>query len=55
MKWRMNAAAPIVFFRFAVCWGVGYAGATMPYGMIAKDVFPPDLRGPAFAGVSCAA
>jgi hypothetical protein len=51
----MHAAAPIVFFLFAVCWGFGYAGVTMQYGIIAKDVFPTDLRGPAFAGVSCAA
>jgi len=27
----------------------------MQYGMIAKDVFPTDLQGPACAGVSCAA
>jgi predicted MFS family arabinose efflux permease len=53
--WLMNAAAPIVFFLFAVCWGFGYAGVTMQYGIIAQDVFPTDLRGPAFAGVSCAA
>jgi MFS family permease len=55
MKRLMHAADPIVFFLFAVCWGFGYAGATMQYGIIAKDVFPTDLRGPAFAGVSCAA
>ena len=55
MLWLINAADPIVFFLFAVCWGFGYAGVTMQYGIIAKDVFPTNLRGPAFAGVSCAA
>ncbi len=55
MLWLINAADPIVFFLFAICWGFGYAGVTMQYGMIAKDVFPLALRGPSFAGVSCAA
>jgi hypothetical protein len=35
--------------------GFGYADVTMQYGIIAKDVFPTDLQGLAFAGVSCAA
>ncbi len=55
MLWLINAADPIVFFLFAVCWGFGYAGVTMQYGIIAKDIFPTELRGQAFAGVSCAA
>ena len=55
MLWLINAADPVVFFLYAVCWGFGYAGVTMQYGIIARDVFPTHLRGQAFAGVSCAA
>ena len=55
MLWLMNAADPVVFFLFAVFWGFGYAGVTMQYGIIARDVFTTEMRGPAFAGVSCAA
>jgi sugar phosphate permease len=44
MLWLINAADPIVFFLFAVCWGFGYAGVTMQYGILAKDVFPTHLR-----------
>jgi MFS family permease len=30
----MHAAEPIVFFRFAVCWGVGYAGGGYLGGLL---------------------
>ena len=50
----MDAAEPIVFFSLPSA-GCGYAGVTMQCSIIAKDVFPTDLRGPAFAGVRCAA
>ena len=51
--WLINTADPIVFFLYAVCWGFGYTGVTMQYGIIAKDVFPPHLMSLADAGVSC--
>ena len=53
MLWLINAADPIVFFLYAVFWGFGYAGVTMQYGIISRDVFSTTLRGPAFAGISC--
>jgi MFS family permease len=53
MLWLINTADPMVFFLYAVFWGFGYAGVTMQYGIIARDVFPQHLMGPAFAGVSC--
>lgn len=53
MLWLINAADPVVFFLFALFWGFGYAGVTMQYGIIAKDIFPTHLTGPGFAGVSC--
>ncbi len=55
MLWLINAADPVVFFLYAVFWGFGYAGVTMQYGIIAKDVFSTAIRGQAFAGVSCSA
>ncbi len=55
MLWLINTQDPLVFFLFAICWGFGYAGVTMPYGIIARDGFPTAIRGPAFAGVSCSA
>lgn len=55
MLWLINANDPIVFFLYSICWGFGYAGVTMQYGIISRDVFPVHLRGQAFAGVSCAA
>jgi sugar phosphate permease len=53
MLWLINTQDPLVFFLFATCWGFGYAGVTMQYGIIARDVFPTAIRGQAFAGVSC--
>jgi predicted MFS family arabinose efflux permease len=53
MLWLMNAADPIVFVLYAVFWGFGYAGVTIQYGIIAKDIFPKHLMTIAFAGVSC--
>ncbi len=53
MLWLIDAADPIVFFLYAVFWGFGYAGVTMQYGIISRDVFSATLRGPGFAGVSC--
>jgi MFS family permease len=53
MLWLINAVDPVVFFLYAVCWGFGYAGVTMQYGIITRDVFSTQLRGPGFAGVSC--
>ncbi len=55
MLWLINTEDPVVFFLFAIFWGFGYAGVTMQYGIIARDVFPTQIRGPAFAGVSCSA
>ncbi len=55
MLWLINTQDPLVFFLFAICWGFGYAGVTMQYGIIARDVFPTAIRGSAFAGVSCSA
>lgn len=55
MLWLINTEDPMVFFLFAIFWGFGYAGVTMQYGIIARDVFPTAIRGPAFAGVSCSA
>lgn len=55
MLWLINTEDPLVFFLFAIFWGFGYAGVTMQYGIIARDVFPTAIRGPAFAGVSCSA
>ncbi len=55
MLWLINTEDPVVFFLFAIFWGFGYAGVTMQYGIIARDVFPTEIRGPAFAGVSCSA
>lgn len=53
MLWLINTADPVVFFLFAVFWGFGYAGVTMQYGIIAKDVFPRHMMSSAYAGVSC--
>jgi MFS family permease len=53
MLWLINTQDPLVFFLFAICWGFGYAGVTMQYGIIARDVFPTAIRGQAFAGISC--
>lgn len=53
MLWLMNAADPIVFVLYAIFWGFGYAGVTIQYGIIAKDIFPTHLMTIAFAGVSC--
>lgn len=53
MLWLINTADPVVFFLFAVFWGFGYAGVTMQYGIIARDVFPKHVMSQAYAGVSC--
>ena len=53
MLWLINTADAIVFFLFAVFWGFGYAGVTMQYGIIARDVFPKHIISSAYAGVSC--
>lgn len=55
MLWLIKTQDPLVFFLFAIFWGFGYAGVTMQYGIISRDVFPTAIRGPAFAGVSCSA
>jgi MFS family permease len=53
MLWLINTSDPIVFILFAVFWGFGYAGVTMQYGIIARDIFPAHIMSSAYAGVSC--
>ena len=51
--WLVNAQDPVIFFLYAVLWGFGYGGVGTQYGMVARDVYGPQLFGPGFAGQSC--
>jgi MFS family permease len=53
MLWLINTSDPVVFILFSIFWGFGYAGVTMQYGIIARDIFPPHIMSSAYAGVSC--
>jgi MFS family permease len=51
--WLIDTSDPIIFILFSVFWGFGYAGVSVQYGIIARDIFPAHIMSSAYAGVSC--
>jgi MFS family permease len=53
MLWLVNSQDPVIFFLYALVWGVGYGGVGTQYGVVAREIYGTRLFGPGHSGQSC--
>jgi MFS family permease len=51
MIWLLGAAHPVMFFVFAVLWGIGFGGAMPPYALFVKDYYGLKNFGSIYGGI----
>ncbi|MGH8056445.1 MAG: MFS transporter, partial [Candidatus Entotheonellia bacterium] len=51
MIWLLGATHPVMFFVFAVLWGIGFGGAMPPYALFVKDYYGLKNFGSIYGGI----
>ena len=51
--WLVGTQDPVVFFLYAIVWGFGYGGVGTQYGVVARELYGPQLFGPGYSGQNC--